>query len=325
MQAVGIALFAVILFEVDLGEIAQAYRSVHAGLAALAVVLLFTLVLLKAQRWKTIVSWQGIDVGIWRAFRIYAASLFLGVVTPGHIGDFAKSIYLSNLGFSAGRAVMSSVADRLFDIGALGVVCFASLLAFPGLMENQLLIGISIFIVVAAVMAAFLYRRDILLRAMRLFVRAFPSNRIRGSAERAIAEGLDEFSMMDRKRVFAVSLLTAAAWLMHYSFFIVLSQALSIGASSMLVCLAVSIAIVISLVPVSISGLGTRDLALIFIFGRYGYSRDEAVTFSFAFIVSYLILGSTGFVCYLFSPFDASKGVASKGNQGKVKDARKAS
>lgn len=306
-QALGLALFAVILTRVDLKEVARAYRTMSPAPAAAGIALLFALTLLKALRWRTIVAGQGIRVGVERAFRIYAASLYLGVVTPGHVGDFAKSLYLANRGFSAGRAIMSSVADRLFDLILLCVVSFLSLAVFPGIVRNQALFGWLFLAAAVAAVGAFFLRRDILARLMKRFVAALPGERLRGGLDRAVTEGLEEFPAAAGRRLPAIVALTLAAWTAHYAYFAVLAEALGVGAPLSVVAVCVSAAIITSLAPVSISGLGTRDLVIILIFARAGLGREAAVTFSFSFILSYLVLGATGLLCWLTAPFEGPR------------------
>lgn len=316
-QALGVALFVVILSRVDLGEVARAYRRIRPVPAAAGIALLFVLTLLKAQRWRTIVAGQGVAMGLGRAFRIYAASLYLGVVTPGHVGDFAKSLYLTNRGLSPGRAIMSSVADRLFDIIMLFVISFLSLMLFPGIVRNQMLLGALFLAAAGAAVAAFFFRRDILVRLMKRFVAALPGEKMRGGLDRAITEGLDEFPAAAGKRLPAIATLTLAAWTAHYAYFVIFAAALGVGASVSVIMVCVSAAIIASLVPVSISGLGTRDFVLILIFARSGLGREAAVAFSFSFILSYLVLGTTGFISWLTAPFDAPRAMSAEPEEGK--------
>lgn len=308
VQALGVALFAVILARVDLGEIGRAYRHIRPAPALAGIALLFALTLLKAQRWRGIVRAQGREVGLGRAFRIYAASLYLGVVTPGHVGDFAKTLYLANRGLPVGRALMSSVADRLFDLVALAVFGFASLLLAPGIFENQLLVSSIVAAAAALAVAGFFLRRDILTRLVRGMVAAFPRGRMREGLDRAVTEGLGDFSVVRGRVLAGVVVLTIAAWAAHYLFFVIFARALGLEAGALFIVVCVSAAVFASLVPISISGLGTRDLVLIIMFARAGFSREAAVTFSFSFILVYLVQGITGLACWLTAPFDAERG-----------------
>jgi|WetSurMetagenome_2_1015567.scaffolds.fasta_scaffold14051_2 glycosyltransferase 2 family protein len=311
-HAVGVALFAVILTRVDLGAIWSAYRHIELSRAVAGIALLFVLTLLKSLRWRRIVSTQGIAVPVFMSFRIYAASLYLGVVTPGHIGDFAKSLYLTRKGMTAGKAIFSSLADRLFDIVFLAVIGYASLLSFPGIFSNQLLMSSLLLGLVAITVAALFCRRELLKRFVRKFLSGMPNRGIRASIDRVITEGIGEFGLLGIRTSAIAGLLTLGAWIAHYFFFIIFAKALGIGASIPLLIVSVSAAVFVSLIPISLSGLGTRDLALILIFGRAGLTREAAVTFSFAFIFVYLIQGIVGLLCWLSVPLHSKKALEAR-------------
>ncbi len=315
-QAVGVALFAVILTRVDLGKIWIAYRHIKLSHALSGIALLFVLTLLKSLRWRRIVSSQGIEVPVFMAFRIYAASLYLGVVTPGHIGDFAKSLYLAGRGMATGKAIFSSLADRLFDIVFLAVIGYASLLFFPGIFTNQLLMSSVLLALVAIAVAALACRREFLKRFVRKFISGMPNRGIRASIDRIATESIGDFGLLGIRTSAIAALLTLAAWTAHYLFFIIFAKALGLEASVPVLIVSVSAAVFVSLIPVSLSGLGTRDLALILIFSRAGLSREAAVTFSFAFILVYLIQGFTGLLCWLSVPLHSKKAPEAPVEQG---------
>jgi len=307
-QAVGVALFIVILAKVDRRQVWNAYRSIDLASAALGVILLFLLTLLKSLRWRRIVGVQNVRVPLWMAFRVYAASLYLGVVTPGHIGDLAKSFYLTGRGMPVGKAVFSSVADRLFDVVFLVVVGYGSLLLFPGIFRNQLLMSSLVLVLVASAVAALSWRRDLLMRFVRACMPGKGGSGIGASLARGIDESIGEFGLLSGGTLAAASALTIAAWLCHYLFFIIFAGALGLGAPVSLLVVSVSIAVFVSLVPVSISGLGTRDLVLILVFARAGLSKEAAVAFSFSFILVYILQGLVGLACWLTVPLQWRKG-----------------
>jgi hypothetical protein len=303
----GVALFAVILTRVDLGKIWIAYRHIKLSHAISGIALLFALTLLKSLRWRRIVSTQRVEVPVSMAFRLYAASLYLGVVTPGHIGDFAKSFYLMGRGMTAGKAIFSSLADRLFDIVFLAVIGYASLLFFPGIFTDQLLMSSVLLALVATTVAALMCRREFLKRFVRKFLSGMPNWGIRASIDRIATESIGEFGLLGIRTSTIAALLTLAAWMAHYLFFIIFAKALGLGASIPVLIVSVSAAVFVALIPVSLSGLGTRDLALILIFSRAGLTREAAVTFSFAFILVYIIQGFTGLLCWMSVPLNARK------------------
>lgn len=306
-QALGILLFVVILTRVDLGRILDSYRNLGARhvITAFGIILLFNLA--KSIRWKVIVALQGVNVTVPRALTVYASSLYLGLVTPGRIGDFAKSFYLVNSGMKPGRAVFSSILDRMFDLIFLAVIGYVSLLLFPGIFRNQfalstLVLGLAILLTLAV-----FWRRDLLERLIKGFVSGIAPSRLRSNLDGLVTDVLGDFGLITGGRAVEIAVLTLAAWSLHYLFFIFMAGALGIEASAGMLLVSISAAIFTSLLPVSLSGLGTRDIVLILIFSRIGLSREAAVTFSFMFVLVYIIMGLTGLICLLTAPFHTGR------------------
>lgn len=310
-QAAGIVLFVVILTRVDLRAIWHSYRHIEPGYAAAALVLPFLLTLAKSARWRRIVARQNVAVPLSTAFRIYASALYLGLVTPGRIGDFAKSLYLTRRGMSAGKAIFSSLADRLFDIVFLVVAGYLSLLLLPGIFKNQLLMSSVLLGLVVLMVVGLFCRREFLKRFVRIFISRMPHRGIRESLDRVITETIGDFGLLGPRAVGAATLLTILAWVCHYSCFILFARGLRIDASIHLLIVSVSAAVFVSLLPVSLSGLGTRDLALILIFRGAGLTREAAVTFSFSFILVYLVQGLVGLLCWMSEPYKFKEAVES--------------
>ncbi|HSG29061.1 MAG TPA: lysylphosphatidylglycerol synthase transmembrane domain-containing protein, partial [Candidatus Krumholzibacterium sp.] len=244
---------------------------------------------------------------VMRAFSVYSAALYLGFLTPGRIGDFFKSVYLSGRGMAAGKAVYSSIVDRLFDLVFLAVIGFASLLTLPGIFENQLLLSGMILLCVAVVSAVLFFRRDLLARIAARFLSTAPEGSLRGNLDRAVSDAIGEFETLKRRGVAGVVALSAVAWTLHYGVFVLLADGLGTGASLHVLIVSVSAAIFTALIPVSLSGLGTRDVVLILVFGKVGLSSEAAVTFSLSFILVYLVQGLIGLACWLVAPIGREK------------------
>ena len=59
------------------------------------------------------------------------------------------------------------------------------------------------------------------------------------------------------------------------------------------------------LLPISISGIGTRDMALIFLFGLKGVSAEQAVAFSLLYLfMSYWLIALIGVGVYFRYPIE---------------------
>jgi uncharacterized protein (TIRG00374 family) len=306
-QAAGIALFIAILSRVDVREVLNAYRRFNVLYIVYFFVTMALYILVKSFRWKRIVALQGVEVPVSRSFKIYAAGLYLGVITPGRVGDFAKSLYLINSGMEPGRAIFSPLLDRLLDIAFLVLFGYVSLLLLPGIFENQLILSSLLVVVLLVAILAVSRRRDLLKRFTERFVQATVPTRFRVSLNKVVCDALDGFGLLTAGRTAEIAILTFVAMLLQYLFLIVAARVLGIDVSIPILTAAISAAIFTSLLPVSLLGLGTRDAVLILIFGRVGISRELAMAFSFMFVITYCIIGILGLVCWLTAPFKQEK------------------
>ncbi len=132
LRLLGPALLAYILWRNRdiLPLIWQTLRSIRWPPMLLAIVLMAPFVLLKGWRWQIILN----DLGIrapWKKLSLYyVIGIFLGAAMPGQAGDFLKAWYLKADGHELGAALLSTVIDRLFDMGIMGLLAISGLYVF---------------------------------------------------------------------------------------------------------------------------------------------------------------------------------------------------
>ena len=65
---------------------------------------------------------------------------------------------------------------------------------------------------------------------------------------------------------------------------------------------AITIAGLITLIPISIAGIGTRDAALIVLFLPLSIQKEQIIVFSALILMIYLFSALVGFICWLIKP-----------------------
>ena len=110
LRILGPILLVYMLYRIGLVEILRIVRQTQFLEVFAAVVLVLPLILLKTIRWRGILSAQGIRFSLGAAFLAYFASLFIGFLTPGRLGEFVRTLYVqgevqgkSGIAFSCGR------------------------------------------------------------------------------------------------------------------------------------------------------------------------------------------------------------------------------
>lgn len=301
-RVLGLVIFVVILVNIDWRETAVLISRVHVGFLAAAAALFPLFVLLKALRWHVILKGQGIVYPVRKCYGAYLASNFLGVITPGRVGELTKAIYLKeDAGISYSRAFPSVIIDRLFDLAALALTAAAGVFMFMQDMRAAVAVVIAAVSLAVLLAALNLGRLDRALKAALI-------KRNRTNAYRKLRVFFLSFGAIKAGALAVSVVLTAAGVGLFFYICYLLAGALGIGLSYVLIAFSVSLANIFSLIPLSISGVGFRDFALIMAFGALGLSPESAVSFSFIFLLYFTGLWAlTGWVAWNIKPLSMTR------------------
>lgn len=299
---IGIVILLFILSRVDIPRMVSDLSRTRLPLFLLALCLLVPITFLKAVRWNVLLRSQCIALRMRDAFLIYWAGIFLGTVTPGRVGDFAKIVYIARLGHSLGTSIFSVVVDRLSDLSLFVALAYVSSACmarhFPG---GVVFLTVSVAALAGTALILVLGRGH-LSWARKALLHPLLGARATRSVEMTGGDFLREAGALDAgiiARVAAVSLADMAFILAHYW---LLAESLGMHLSPLQLTAAVTFSSVASLIPVSLLGLGTRDTALILILAYFGYARESALSFSFLILISTVIDGAVGFLCWMRRP-----------------------
>lgn len=289
-------LFFLWKLNLNLGQIAKTLWEANEWLVLPSVLLIFPIVGLKAWRWRLIMTDLGIKISSKEAFRLYGLGLATGSFTPGQLGDAIKAFYLRDKGFSLGSGLLSVVLDRLFDLAALGLLASVGLFflgsAFLGALPVMLvmLAGFGLALLSLSFPAT---RRKLLAFITRLILH---KNR-KFEADAPIQSGI-EIRSARLSLPFLITLVTAGLasgriWLLA------LAIGLNLGFSEALA--SSTLATAASLLPVSIAGVGTRDLTLVTILGQLGYAAELAISLSTLILLLNLVNLVAGYLIWFFT------------------------
>jgi hypothetical protein len=290
---IGPALFVVLWWASDLGQVrALAGRAVAAPMAA-AAALNLVIIVLKAWRWREIMKVQAIPYPFAGAVRAYTIASALAAWTPGRLGDFSKALSVSReRTVSFGRAASSVIADRLLDVLALTLVAAggAYLLGPVAGTVTWCLAAL------ACVVAWILYRWATTEghgRAGRALGRVGLARAGR-QVEEALA-GLGAVAWPSWPRALAaVAPATVAATLLTFLQGFLVARGLMLSIPFWRLAAALGAASLASLLPLSVSGIGIREAAMMLYLAPAGLGLPEVLTFSVAFLI--VVNGSAAFL-----------------------------
>jgi uncharacterized membrane protein YbhN (UPF0104 family) len=102
--------------------------------------------------------------------------------------------------------------------------------------------------------------------------------------------------------------LTVIAYGLLFSAVYLLARSADLGINFWQSAVMLSVANIVSFLPVSFSGIGTRDAVLVFFFARLGRSGEEAIVFSTLILLAvFLVSALYGFAAYLCCPLQWRK------------------
>ncbi len=303
-QLIGIVLFLFILYKLDLGNAISIISGADLTTLLLALLLTIPFVLLKSLRWSCLLRLQKIDYPFRSSTLAYLSSMYLGLVTPGRIGDFAKVLYLKNeQDISFSRGFSSVFVDRLFDLLILLLMACAGVLTFA-LPTNVLLILLVILLLLAAGIVVFTV--DSVGRRLIHFLLKLVLPRKRQDIAR---DKFDIFysavQQLKKPGIINALLLSVAAYAIFYLQCYLIARSVNISISYLNAAFSISTANLVSLLPISISGIGTRDATLISIFSVLDLSKESALVFSILFLfISNISTCLIGAVAWFVKPVD---------------------
>jgi glycosyltransferase 2 family protein len=290
LRLLGVVLLValVLIFKIDLAQTAALIVRSDPLDVALAVILFIPFLAAKAWRWQIILRDLNISISFGEAVKLYALGLGAGMMTPGQVGDAVKVTYLRERGL--GRALLSVLLDRLWDVLVLLLLAGSGALLFWQQLEGEWL-AIGLLAVGTAALLAITASRGAQRGLLKLFTR------LRRSQAGAIAFEPVQLSPVQIVRQFGLTLLaTALVYIRYY----LLTSALNVHLDMIPFVAAMSLATVAALLPISVSGLGTRDAALLLVAGSIGITREQALGVSALILFLSVLNGLVGFGVWLF-------------------------
>jgi uncharacterized protein (TIRG00374 family) len=221
--------------------------------------------------------------------RVFFVSTYLGTFLPGSVGGDAVRTYgLHRLAVPATDAFASVFMDRILGIVSLLVMTLAGLVLARDLARDPAvlvaLVATAMVCVLAAV-AIFSRRAGLVSEAV---ARRVPSARV-GRVTTGVMTGLQRYAP-ERRILVAVLLASIAVQILRVLQAYSLGRSLGITLPLTAYFAFIPIILLVMLLPISVNGLGTSQIAFVGLFGRADVAEGPA----FALSVLFLALGVLG-------------------------------
>lgn len=278
---VTLVIMALILRSVDLVALVDVLAQIDMSYLAVAVVLQFCSSALAALRWRMLMANLRFGMGTWFYLRSYFKGMFFNQGLPTSIGgDAIRVLDVASRGFRKRDALYAVTLDRVVGLFFLLVVpilagVFYSVPLPPGLFVVTVLLGVGGLL--GLIFALHLRRWQWLWRQPRLSVVAVLSERLHTAF---------------RKRKLRIVCASIVVHLLAAVCFYSTGKALGIELGLLPYLVLVPLALLFSVLPISIAGWGLREGAVMTLFSALGTDRAAAVAMSllYGFILAVVSL-----------------------------------
>lgn len=302
LRLVGPVLLAVVFVRMkDRAAVLELLRSSLGWHLAGAVALNLVAIHVKVLRWNVLLRARGILFPMRRAWSSFLASSYVGMLTPGRVGDVLRVQYLRHeQGVPYAEGLASVVVDRLCDLYVLAAFVGLAIVRYREIFVGRFayLTWITMALTVLGPLL-FLIPGIAEAVAARIYAKL-----VRGpGAETGFTQFLQAMRGSVGRGLWAAIPLTVLGFLVNFVQGYLIARALGMEIPIYDVGCLLAIASLLGLLPISISGLGVRELVYALVFPLLGYAAANGVGFGLlVFATLYLVVVLLGFIGWQLDP-----------------------
>ena len=283
-----VAILMVILRAIDAQQIWQILQHAQLNLLALAILLQLGSTAVSAYRWQIIMQ----NLGFGQNFAFYWKSYFKGMFfnqgLPTSIGgDAVRVLDVAAHGFRKRDVLYGVMVDRAVGLGALMLLSLLAYVLKPNLLPTQ--VGRPMLMLIIAGLASFL---GLLILGKMQWLNRFPKLVF----FKIIAGRL--YQIFHTKRLLLITLSLLIPLLALLGFFAT-GWALGLRVDLMIYFAIVPVAIILTIIPVSIAGWGVREGALVSLFSLIGADKATVLTMSLLYGLTLILVSLPGLFAFL--------------------------
>lgn len=277
-----------ILRSVDAPLVWRTLLQASPSLLLVALFLQFGSSIVAAYRWQLVMH----NLGFGQAFTFYWRSFFKGLFfnqgLPTSIGgDALRVLDVAGRGFRKRDALYAIVIDRIAGLGALLLLTLLACAANPALLPENLY-----WLVFCLVAGGLLGLLGGYVAGKHAWFKSYP----RLAMVQLLADRLHQAVSAQRLRLLVFSLLVPVLALLG---FFATGRALGLSYGAMTYFAIVPLALVVSVIPVSIAGWGVREGAMVGLFSLLGADKTAVLMMSLLYGIMLFVVSLPGLVIFL--------------------------
>ncbi len=297
--AVSVGLLALLVTRTDLQAIGTLFRSLHIPIFFGSILLYLVAQLLSTLRWRCLLQAEKIYLPFWRLILLYYEGMFFNLMLPTAIGgDLVRGYQVSRLTDRREASLASILVERLSGFAALAIIaCIAIIPAYthvsdPLIVWSTAASAVGMIALVASLLSD---------RLQALFFRLLHGvglGRFHDIIHR-VYEAVQRYWIHRSTLLLALGLSLVLQSLVITIFYLI-SQALNLSVPFHYFFLFVPLMSVVSMLPISIAGLGLREGSAVYLFTKVGMDTAGALSLSLLWFAVTALCSGLGGIVFLF-------------------------
>ncbi|MBN1464587.1 flippase-like domain-containing protein [candidate division KSB1 bacterium] len=294
---VSLALIAYVFYKAGFAQIWQTIKQTDVNYLLLSIAITPMLVFCSAWKWQVILKAFNINVTLWRCFWLYIVGYFFNTILPTNVGGDVVRAYALGKSTQKPAETFSSVFVERFT--GLSVLLLMAIIAF-GIALHQLN---SLWLMVGLAICLFGYASILIIILNPKILHRF-SQQIKWTAAQRIFCKLLKFqkatlSLKNNRSAFLFAMINSVLFYLLASFNVYVS-ALAFRASItfMDALIITPIVMTITMIPISIGGIGLAESAYFIVFSRMGVAGAVGLSVALLLRAKALVAGIVGGLYY---------------------------
>jgi uncharacterized protein (TIRG00374 family) len=289
------ALLIFLFYKVPVEEVFNIVRNIEIKNFYLSIILFFLYYAFFSIRWKYLLCSQKIEISLLQSYLFIHIAFFFNNFLPSGLGmDVVRSGYAGgrkNFEKALGASLMERVLGMIgmMFIGVLAIFSIRSEFIYLAIFYIFLIVLIFLlYILIFSLNLEWIKKKLISIKflnlgeSLRTFYHAI---KIYGKKKKVVGIGI-VYSLLVQITIILINFL--------------LSKSLGINLPFISIIAYIPLITIISLIPVTINGLGMRESAYVFLFSYYGIAREQALSLSLLFFATSVIASLVGGFLFIF-------------------------
>jgi uncharacterized membrane protein YbhN (UPF0104 family) len=284
--AVSVILMIFLLSKTGIGNVLQMFGQVAPEYWALAAACFLTSQFISAARWRKIAHELDFSGSYPRFARIYFTGMFFNLFMPTSIGgDLLKAVFLGNSAGNRIRAGYSIIMDRVSGMTGLFILGSVMAIMFMDMVPKAL--ALTIVLTTLAGIAS-------------LFVMARYGNGLKRLFPR-YSEKIDVIMQIWHRPRVMMSAIALSVMVQAFNILaiVIIGDAMNINVEAVYYYIMFPAVAILSILPVSISGIGVRESSMAYLLAIKNVPEDQAVALSLAWFAMQAIVCLSGGIIYI--------------------------